>query len=72
MTAANAAEEGITEGKDLGIPYWRTLKAEGFLNAKYPGGEETHKKLLENEGQIVVKKGSHYRVIDFDKNLFDL
>ena len=30
MTAANAVEEAKTEGKDLAIPYWRTLKAVGF------------------------------------------
>ena len=36
MTAANAAEEAANEGKSLHIPYWRTLKADGFLNKKLP------------------------------------
>ncbi len=69
MTAANASEEAIREGKDLGIPYWRTLKTNGFLNAKYPGGEEAHKRLLESEGHTVIKKGSRYRVVDFERKL---
>ena len=38
MIAANAAEEAILAGKDLKIPYWRTVKNEGLLNEKYPGG----------------------------------
>jgi prolipoprotein diacylglyceryltransferase len=38
MTAANAAEEAAKAGKGLDVPYWRTLKAGGFLNEKYPGG----------------------------------
>jgi alkylated DNA nucleotide flippase Atl1 len=46
MTAANAVEEARQEGKVLDIPYWRTLKADGYLNPKYPGGQEAHKKLL--------------------------
>ena len=50
MTAANAAEEAANEGKSLHIPYWRTLKADGFLNEKYPRGAPTQKKLLEQEG----------------------
>ncbi|MGD0804388.1 MAG: hypothetical protein ABSA11_09980 [Candidatus Bathyarchaeia archaeon] len=69
MTAANAAEEAHKEGKDLGIPYWRTLKADEYLNAKYPGGEEAHKKLVEGEGHVVTRQGSHYRVVDFEKKL---
>ncbi|HVQ01751.1 MAG TPA: hypothetical protein VMT57_09600 [Candidatus Thermoplasmatota archaeon] len=38
MTAANASEETAQEGKAVHIPYWRTLKAGGVLNEKYPGG----------------------------------
>ena len=66
MTAANAAEEAAKEGKNLDIPYWRTLKADGFLNEKYPGGAEGHKKLLEEEGYTIIQKGKKYRVVDFE------
>ncbi|MEO0084446.1 MAG: hypothetical protein ABIJ94_01800 [candidate division WOR-3 bacterium] len=54
------------------IPYWRTLKAEGFLNEKYPGGLESHKKLLENEGHKIISKGKKYQMVDFEKSLIRL
>ena len=69
MTAANAAEEAAKQGKDLGIPYWRTLKANGFLNEKYPGGSEAQKALLEKEGFMVIRKGKKYAVANFQKFL---
>ena len=56
-------------------PYWRTLKANGELNAKYPGGMEAQKKMLEQEGHTVMQKGRkniRYYVKDYDKSLFDL
>ncbi|MFC1927374.1 MGMT family protein [Chloroflexota bacterium] len=72
MTAANAAEEARQEGKLLDIPYWRTLKADGYLNPKYPGGQEEHQRLLEQEGHKVVQKGKKYLVKDFQKYLTSL
>ena len=69
MTAANAVEESRQKGKLLDIPYWRTLKADGYLNPKYPGGQEAHKKSLELEGHKVVQKGKNYLVQDFQKHL---
>ena len=69
MTAANAAEEAAREGKDLKIPYWRTLKADGVLNDKYPGGTEAHKKLLEKEGLTILQKGKKLAVKDYEKKL---
>ena len=56
-------------------PYWRTLKANGELNAKYPGGIEAQKEMLENEGHTVVQKGRtniKYYVKDYEKALFTL
>jgi alkylated DNA nucleotide flippase Atl1 len=72
MTAANAAEEAAKEGKSLNIPYWRTLKADGFLNAKYLGGAEAHKKLLEKEGFNILQKGRKFFVNDYDKHLIGM
>ena len=72
MTAANAVEEARQEGRSLNIPYWRTLKADGYLNPKYPGGQEAHKKLLEKEGHKVMQKGQNYLVQDFPKYLISL
>jgi alkylated DNA nucleotide flippase Atl1 len=66
MTAANAAEEAKQQGKLLEIPYWRTLKADGSLNDKYPGGALSQKKLLEQEGFTVIQKGKKYMVKDYE------
>ncbi len=53
-------------------PYWRTLKADGELNDKYPGGAAAQKELLEAEGHTIVEKGRktiRYYVKDYEKNL---
>jgi hypothetical protein len=72
MTAANAVEEASKEGKSLDIPYWRTLKTDGFLNGKYPGGQEAHKKLLEEAHFKVIARGKKYQVVDYEKYLMKL
>lgn len=38
-------------------PYWRTLKANGELNEKYPNGIEAQKEKLEAEGHTILQKG---------------
>lgn len=56
-------------------PYWRTLKAGGELNPKYPGGVEAQKEKLEAEGHAVIKKGRtniKYYVKDYEKLLVPL
>ena len=56
-------------------PYWRTLKADGELNAKYPGGVEAQKAKLEAEGHIIIQKGRkniRYYVMDYENAAFDL
>ena len=56
-------------------PYWRTLKANGELNAKYPGGIEAQKEKLESEGHTVIQKGYKnikYYVKDYENALFHL
>ena len=57
------------------IPYWRTLKAGGELNPKYPGGVEAQRARLEAEGHTVVQRGrKHLRwyVQDYEKVLVEL
>jgi alkylated DNA nucleotide flippase Atl1 len=71
MTAAQAAEESRRDGKTLYIPYWRTLKADGSLNEKYPGGALAQKKLLEAEGYTVLKKGKKFVVTDYTNYIRD-
>lgn len=56
-------------------PWWRTLKAGGELNAKYPGGVLAQKELLEKEGHTVISRGRtniRYYVKDYEKALFTL
>lgn len=61
-----------TEGE---TPYWRTLKAGGELNPKYPGGALAQKEKLEAEGHTILVKGRtnlRYYVADYEKSLFPL
>jgi hypothetical protein len=56
-------------------PYWRTLKANGELNAKYPGGIEAQREKLETEGHTIIQKGRkniRYYVKDYENELFHL
>lgn len=56
-------------------PYWRTLKTNGELNAKYPGGIAAQKEKLEAEGHTIVQKGRkniRYYVKDYENTLFAL
>lgn len=60
--AAHAAEEAAAEGRKRITPYWRTLKAGGELNAKYPGGVPALRKRLQAEGHRIVEKRGRYFV----------
>ena len=56
-------------------PYWRTLKANGELNPKYPGGIKKKKEKLEAEGHTFIEKGRKnikYYVKDYESVLFNL
>ena len=56
-------------------PFWRTLKANGELNEKYPGGVAAQKEKLEAEGHTIVQKGRiniRYYVKDYESVLFEL
>ncbi len=61
--------------KENETPYWRTLKANGELNPKYPGGIELQKKKLESEGHTIIQKGRtniKYYVKDYENKIFEL
>ena len=67
---ASFQRQGVDE-----TPYWRTLKAGGELNPKYPGGIEAQKAKLEAEGHIILEKGRKnvkYYVKDYEAALFSL
>ena len=70
--AAHAAEEAAAEGVKRITPYWRTLKAGGELNPKFPGGAAALKTRLEAEGHRVVPRGKRFVVVDFERVLFKL
>ncbi len=56
-------------------PFWRTLKSNGELNLKYPGGIELQRKKLESEGHVIIEKGKKnikYYVKDYEKKLIEL
>lgn len=72
VSIAAWASHQRTEDK---IPYWRTLKAGGELNPKYPGGVEAQRARLEAEGHTVVQRGRkhlRYYVRDYEKALYPL
>jgi alkylated DNA nucleotide flippase Atl1 len=69
MIAAHAAHEELKEGRTSVTPYWRTLKSDGEINPKYPGGIEDQKARLESEGHRVIRKGKKYLVEEYKKHL---
>ncbi len=74
---ARAADEELTQGTkkiDEITPYWRTLRAKGELNPKYPGGVEAHASKLKAEGFEIEnnKKGEPRKVQGYENKLFEL
>ncbi|MDO4315896.1 MAG: MGMT family protein [Oscillospiraceae bacterium] len=72
VSIAAWASEQRTENP---TPYWRTLKADGELNPKYPGGAEAQKAKLEAEGHRIMQRGRtnlRWFVADFEQALFEL
>jgi len=68
--AANAANEAAATGAKKITPYWRTLKKDGELNAKYPGGVAGGRRKLAAEGHVFIAKGKRVLVRDFEAALF--
>ncbi len=66
--AAHASVERDTDE----TPYWRTLKKDGELNEKYPGGIDDQKLRLEMEGHTVIQKGKRYFVKDYKEKLYEI
>ncbi|MCH7872537.1 MAG: MGMT family protein [Planctomycetes bacterium] len=73
--AAEAAEEARRAGRKRITPYWRTIKQDGSLNEKYPGGAKAQAAKLRQEGfkfQQLGKGTKPPRVVDFEQHLVDL
>lgn len=70
-----AAWASYQRNGDDETPWWRTLKAKGELNPKYPGGIDAQRKRLEAEGHTIIQRGRknlRYYVKDYEDSLFDL
>ena len=70
--AAGAAKEDIQDGKKYITSYWRTLKSDGKINLKYPGGIPYQKKKLINENHKIIKRGKNHFVENFENKLAKL
>ena len=70
--AAGAAAEDETEGRKRITPFWRTLKSQGELNPKYPGGIQDQRGRLEAEGHKVITRGKRPFVEDYENFLVEL
>lgn len=68
----NICANAAAERGDKDFPWWRTVKAKGELNEKYPGGIDMQKLRLEMDGFQIVKKGKGYAVKDYEKYLWEI
>lgn len=71
---AETAEEDRRAGKKRITPYWRTIKDDGKLNEKFPGGPKAQATKLRREG-FRIEPGSGKqppRVKDFETHLIRL
>jgi 6-O-methylguanine DNA methyltransferase-like protein len=50
---AEAAEEDRLAGRQEITPYWRVVRDDGRMNAKFPGGAEQQARRLREEGHVV-------------------
>lgn len=73
VISAHVAAEEIAAGKNPpagGVtPFWRTLKSNGELNPKYPGGIDFQSDRLEEEGFEIDRSRKIPRVKNFEKYL---
>jgi len=67
--AAGAAGEEMAAGKKNVTPFWRTLKSNGELNPKYPGGIDFQSEQLEQEGFEIDTSKKVPRVKNFENYL---
>ncbi len=78
MTAGifiSLSAQASCEREDDRIPFWRTLKSDGELNPKYPGGVGYQKEKLASEGHTFTTKGRkniRYFVENYENFLYDL
>ncbi len=74
LIAAETAEEDLRAGRKRITPYWRTIKDNGNLNDKFPGGAKQQAARLRQEG-FTIRPGRGKqppRVENFEKHLMKL
>jgi hypothetical protein len=73
LAARAADEQAFGGGKEI-TPFWRTLKSNGELNEKYPGGVNGQAIRLQEEGHTIILGSGRKppRVKDFEKALVKL
>jgi hypothetical protein len=71
---AEAAADELRAGKKQVTPFWRTLKSDGSLNDKYPGGIDYQAAMLQIEGhELLPGKGKKApKVKNYEKYLAKL
>ena len=70
--AAHAAEEARLGGDRDATAWWRTVKVDGGLNPKYPGGIDRQISQLQTEGHRILQRGKRFFVADFEDKLAEL
>ncbi|MCB9846492.1 MAG: MGMT family protein [Phycisphaeraceae bacterium] len=55
---AHAHDEGANDGAQRTAAWWRTVKARGELNPRYPGGVAKQSRLLRAEGRTIRTAGA--------------
>ena len=72
--ASEAAEEDRKAGKKRITPYWRTIRDNGRLNERFPGGARAQAAKLRKEGFIIeAQKGKQPpKVKEYEKRLCKL
>ena len=68
----NLCANAAVERGDTDFPYWRTVKTNGELCEKFPGGLDGHKRLLAAEGHVIKQKGKRYFLEGYEGKLHDL
>ena len=53
------------------INYWRVIKKNGELQARYPKGIEGHAMLLQNEGFTIDFKKKKPTIVDYESKLYN-
>lgn len=63
------ALQAIAHGSSKNFPYWRVIKTNGGLIARFPGGAAGQAALLVEEGFSIETKGKESKVKEFRESL---